>query len=213
MLPFGNSRPINARKRKSTKASKRSAATSSQPNFQLINEENVVKQRRIAGQPKLDPILTGRAAIVLSFGEIYTQAPILPNPTGRTGLQLALGDEGRKIPPQPRTDFNGSLPCDDAYDLGIDEDSVAAGKQRHYNRERHRTRRTSQWNRWSNEVLPSLIDPFLSQQLASQCGRIPTPLPSDYCKPCSCDTIRSITITLATWNSLCYILCAATAIC
>ncbi|KAG6809758.1 hypothetical protein H0H92_014854 [Tricholoma furcatifolium] len=64
---------------------------------------------------------------------------------------------------------------------------------------RHRQKRENQWKRWQEEVIPSLIHPYMTYLSESQSLREPVPVASS---TCSCGSGRSIDIILLTFDSL-----------
>lgn len=217
--PFGSAISLNAPKRKSRRQTKQisnpcssapplastPSPAQSGPSYQLVP---AVKRRCVAGTPKVHHILREHGIASLPFGKTYTQASNLPVPPDRVALDLTLAqsdiDRHERYAPQELPHFTDTVQPEEFY-TGIDESAVEAAREEVRNRGQHQRRRISQWNRWSNEVIPSLILPFLDHQRVSQCGHFPTP-PQPR-KACSCKTVRSLKLTLAWWNGMPQIVC------
>ncbi|KAG6807735.1 hypothetical protein H0H92_006576 [Tricholoma furcatifolium] len=64
---------------------------------------------------------------------------------------------------------------------------------------RHRQKRANQWKRWQEEVIPSLIDPYMTYLYRSESLRQMVTVPSI---TCTCGATRSVEIILLTFDSV-----------
>ncbi|KDQ13386.1 hypothetical protein BOTBODRAFT_111622 [Botryobasidium botryosum FD-172 SS1] len=76
--------------------------------------------------------------------------------------------------------------------------AVDAARSLARNAGRHQRRRISQWARWSESVIPALMEPFMGYQQLTHSGRI---APPSINRACLCNKLH-LRLTLAQWNEL-----------
>lgn len=221
---FGNGRAPNAARRRPSKQNKRvqfvdgvltASSSNSEPSYNFI-ETGDAKRRRIPGDRTIPSQVGKNVRLVLPDGKYYTQQRNLPAPAAVGVEQLNI--RNRATPPtqtyqqcpssstarHPSNDFEmpGSSGLDyDDHSLGmsfIDHEEVAIQRRALANKSRNQTRKVAQWRRWNDDVIPSLVEPYLRHQRETQSGRLPSPAFSS--PPCQCGRSQKFQITLMHWN-------------
>ncbi|KAG6823424.1 hypothetical protein H0H92_010270 [Tricholoma furcatifolium] len=121
---------------------------------------------------------------------IINKGPKLPKLTfvghGKTLHQINTFLPRKEKPPElPHDPENPFLEHEDLPDLGEST--------------RHRQKRANQWRRWQDEIIPSLIVPYMTYLYQSQSLREPVSVAS---YTCSCGASRSLEVILLTFDSL-----------
>lgn len=203
---LGYGRPPNARRRKTGKAKNLSTQLPAISNSKLVDSrtalipvEQASKKRRLAGAPKLPCALQDYTVLALPHGEKYTQAVYVLPPPGRVGFEMAIKRAPSKREEEP--DFLGlsDLFNENSFETGMDMDAVNATRTLVRNAGKHQRRRISQWIRWSDSVVPSLMEPFMEYQHITKGGRFTPPSIHTTCL-CKKSQLR---LTLARWNGTC----------
>lgn len=197
---LGRSRPLRSSLALPLRATKRRRLESDEDpasHYQLRLAAEVAKQRRPPGEKKLLPRKV-RTVLVLPHGQEYVQATNLRVPDGKLGLSIVKSgiDTSSSCLPPDFTFTTDYPPGDTDYDPGMDMGAISAARTHIYNRGRTSRRRASQWQRWNNVVIPSLIQPFLEYQRITKSGRLPSPVCEASPDSCICKNRRNLRITL-----------------
>ncbi|KIJ33234.1 hypothetical protein M422DRAFT_264773 [Sphaerobolus stellatus SS14] len=132
------------------------------------------------------------------YGQQFVQSPNLP--FQRPGLAALVKPKGFRTrggsPPLKPSTPPPPITGDDNDNFGMDFKTIkhayeiqSKNKQKEYNTKRHRERREAQNTRWQQEIIPSLICPYMMLREATKNGRIVVPeggIAGGDLQPCSC---------------------------
>jgi hypothetical protein len=190
---------------------KQSRKTSKKPNYVLVPSNNVKPRRRRPNEPKLKPSLRKNIVFAGANGVQYSQYHDLPSTSHLTGIERLTGIIERDL-----RVVGGPLPEDEQV-IGEWFDSEAMlAKEMTQNQLvqstrmpasiRHRIRRAEQYNQWQTNVIPDLIQPYMTLRRLTKEGR--EPISSSFYEefqnqPCRCRHVSTISqvVVAIYWNS------------
>jgi len=209
--PLNGKRPSKYRKKKSSAIDHSIPTHANDPRYRLLNVDTIATPRRIVGLPKLPRALRKEPIFAGPDHQVFSQMPRLPIRPGRVGITHLLDE----LPPNARNpaldvfDFAHNFTQPDSGDplWGLDMDAVAAAAhvatQVKDKKGRHLRRRTAQFQKWNDIIIPALLPLYLSHQCSTQGGR---KVASDSSSAdgsdvaCSCHQVTRIAVTAVYWN-------------
>lgn len=184
-------RPPSVRRRrpsnsplKSTTSSQSQPATSSSPSLRLVEHHLLPRQRRAYGTSGL---------------VTYRQEDLLVEPHNRSFTQ-PLFDTHPSIQRRPHLASNGDIPDDQ---FSVEPIPEAAGPLHVVFPDEFpsssdsltRKKKESQWAKWVNQVIPSMLDPYLRHLYVTESLRLPPQAGRDAPNSCLCHKETLLTVT------------------
>lgn len=197
------SRPLAGSRRSTKNRSKKINSGLKKDFFDLVPTKEIKLPRQPRNAPKIKPSLRKLPLLAMPFGQDYSQPPHLPLNAPLVGLSRLVAH------PHLQPSNDGAIPSDDKITGGMEDvwgidlgAAISAQKDIHCvsPSERHRKRRNRQFERWTNDIIPNLVLPYLELRHRTQNGQYEPPkdvFAALQSRPCTCQEAPVTVVVLA----------------